>query len=275
MARNQNFHPGGLRLTGAPESGPSSRPQSQRDAHAGLISPHSGHSLAGFTRLFRFPRVQHIHPAQFEITRVACCDNSPARLRNGGDLRVEMRYWTAQRAARRRDARESSSGVAVEWQDTSGEVHVEHRHHSGLQTRPPPARWQNLDSEQDFGLGNCRRVEPVGRMFRQPAQNPRSRSRPHHFRQDVRVENDHFPNFGGRRSCSRGKSGRSTPPRAAKRRRMDSARFPSLVRSLLSAIRRISRTSSSIDLPWRAARTRSRVFVDSSSLRMVMLGILQ
>lgn len=79
----------------------------------------------------------------------------------------------------------------------------------------------------------------------------------------------------GRRSGSRGTSGRSTPPNPANRARMDSARFPRPLPAVVSATFRISRASCSIERPWWAARIRSRAFVSVSKRRTVMLAIEQ
>jgi hypothetical protein len=74
---------------------------------------------------------------------------------------------------------------------------------------------------------------------------------------------------------SRGAISRSTPPKGSNRLRIASARFKGRFGSSARAEVRTRRASSSIDLPWRAARTRSRAFTTSSRRRIVMLAICQ
>ena len=64
------------------------------------------------------------------------------------------------------------------------------------------------------------------------------------------------------------------PPTGSICRRIESAKFGLRAGAWLSALVRISRASSSIDRPCRAARRRSRAVVASSSLRIVMLAMI-
>lgn len=72
---------------------------------------------------------------------------------------------------------------------------------------------------------------------------------------------------------SRGISGRSTHPTGLRYRRIDSTRFGEAEGFVATADLRISRTSSSMDLPWSAARSLSFFFVVSSSWRIVIVAM--
>ena len=76
-----------------------------------------------------------------------------------------------------------------------------------------------------------------------------ARHRFHELRKYVGVENDHSPNSGGSRMGSRGTSGKSTPPTAAKRFRIAFARFDGELCSTAKLERRMSRASSSMERP--------------------------
>jgi hypothetical protein len=109
-------------------------------------------------------------------------------------------------------------------------------------------------------------------LTRNPDLDGRRRIGPHGLGYDVGVEDDQS-NRGGSRRGSRGYSGSSTPPNGAKRRLMAVARSTYSAGTSGKAERRMQRASSSMDRPFRAARTRKRCFSASARFRMVRLAI--
>ena len=127
---------------------------------------------------------------------------------------------------------------------------------------------------QNFCLGDRRREHGQWLLGSEPTQDYVGRQGLESFRTHVRVEYDHLASFGGRRTASRGGNASSTPPRWSTCRRIDSPRF-SRGRTLLalSPALRISRASSSMDLPWLAANRRSFALTVSARRRIVMLAM--
>jgi hypothetical protein len=115
------------------------------------------------------------------------------------------------------DLRVGHGRIAVEAEDPAGEVVLEDRAGRGDQVVAAASLGQEGETVEDLRLGQGGGEQAGDRLCREPVEHPGFRSGAHQLRDDVGVEDDHPSNATGSRAGSRGLSGRSTPPRAAKR----------------------------------------------------------
>jgi len=209
-----------------------------------------------------------------EIVSIAGRQRSTSRPGDGGDLRIQLCYWAAQRPARSGDRCEGASRVAIEWKDTVCEVFPKNCFDGELQIRSPLSLRHHLEAIEDFSLSDRSDEHPGSRLGREPPKNFWRRGGSHYFGNDICIQDDHRSSLGGSRTGSRGRRGSSTPSTAARRRRIDSAKLRAGARRPLRAALKISRASSSMERPWREARIRRRSLVVSSSRRIVILAML-
>jgi len=192
---------------------------------------------------------------------------------NSSDHGVKLRYRVARSVSCRHNSGKRASGILIEGQDTARKLLGEHLLHGRKQSNAALTRRQRLNTVQNFCFSDGGREHGQWLLGGEPSQNYGGRQGLESFRKHIRVENYHLAILGGRRTASRGGNASSTPPRGSIRRRIDSARLSRGTRFARSPVRRISRASSSMDLPWLAARRRSFAFTVSSRRRIVMLAI--
>src|SRR5262249_28060116 len=152
----------------------------------------------------------------------------------------------------------------IEGKNPTGEILHQHPFHGFGELVAPLSGWQRGEAEAEFRFGDGADEQGGRRLCSEPAYHVLSRRRLHQLGKDVRVEEDHRSKRGGLRIGSRGISGSSTPPRGANLAWMADARFAGRAGSRLSALRRMSRASSSIERPCVAARMRKRALSGSS-----------
>lgn len=130
-----------------------------------------------------------------------------------------------------------------------------------------------------FRFGGGCREQRVRALSVQPCRHLGVGVRHHQFGHDVGVENEHgcrpWSNCGGSRTGSLGGISSSTPPNGLNSSCIAVPRFLVGTASSPSAVRRISRTSCSMECPFSAARIHSRLFRPSSKLRTMILTIMQ
>jgi hypothetical protein len=209
-----------------------------------------------------------------EIVSIAGRQRSTSGPGDGGDLRIQLCDRAAQRPARSGDRCEGASRVAIEWKDTVREVFPKNCFDGQLQIRSPLSLRHHLQAIEDFSLSDGSGENPGSRLDREPSKDFWRRGGSHYFGNDICIQDDHRSKRGGSRTGSRGRRGSSTPPTAARRRRIDSAKLRVGARRPLRAALKIARASSSMEQPWREARIRRRSLVASSSRRMVILAML-
>ena len=186
---------------------------------------------------------------------------------------IELGYRAANRVSRGCDSGKRAGCILIEGQYPALKLRGEQLLDGRQQSYPALARRQRLYAVQNFRLSDRRREHGRGLLRSEPMQDCEGRQGLERFREHVRVEYYHLASFSGRRTASRGGSVSSTPPSGSTYRRIDSARLSRGRRGALRPALRISRASSSIDLPWPAARRRSFVLTASSRRRIVMLAI--
>src|SRR5262249_10546624 len=148
-------------------------------------------------------------------------------------------------------------GLTIEAENLSVEIDIENLHRGVPESIAAFSRWQHSDAVENFAPCDSCREDRCSRLFAQPFHNARLRNRPQYLRQDVRIENDHLSNSMGSRIASRGAISSSRPPKGSMRARMASTNPFVRDGSMDSAVRRMSRASSSIERPCRAAWMRS------------------
>ncbi len=210
-----------------------------------------------------------------EVVNIAGCNRGSTRAGDGGYHCVELRDWAALRLSTANDHCERARRLLVEGKDSSLEFIRKQFLDRSMSACSPFTRRHHCHSVKHFSLRDRCDKHLHRLLSREPVEDNAGWRRFESFGEYVRVEHDHFVNCGGCRTGSREGSASSTPPSESICRRIDSAKFKVRRGSGLSPDLRISRASSSMDLPWWAARTRSRDLSASSSLLIVMLAIHQ
>ena len=170
--------------------------------------------------------------------------------------------------------RESSSclrGDIVKRKHTTVEIVGEDLCECVFQSAAAATRLQDFESEPDFEDGHGCRPDGLRSLPIQPGQNAIVRLLSDQFRKDIRIEQNHRFSFGGTAGWPRS-SAISSPSRSPIRAKRAAIRDPKgsrRVDSSFTALRRISRTSSSVLRPCRRARRCRRVFTSSSRLRTI------
>jgi len=116
-------------------------------------------------------------------------------------------------------------------------------------TRTTELAKARIASQSDLDKAESDAVSLRARLVRQPIQDGGFRRGSQCLGQHVGIKNDHVSKFTGSRMASRGATSNSTPPSGSIRARMESTRVPIRERSIDSAVRRMSRASSSMERP--------------------------
>ncbi len=187
-------------------------------------------------------------------------DGTPSGTTDGGYLRVEARCG------------------AVERQNPSGKQTAECPFGGVGEIPAACTLGQNRDTGSNLGLRHRRHEHLPSRPTVHPGQNPRMRGIEHHFGHYIRIEYHHRgpsqSKRGGSRMGSRCGTSNSTPPKGLNNSWIAVPKPFVGTETGSTAMRRINRTSSSMERPLFAARTRNLVFTSSSRLRIVMLAMI-
>ena len=223
----------------------------------------------------RCPRIDGLYATALEVSGVPGCHGRTMRPGNRCDHGIQLRYRAARPVSCRHNSGKPASGILIEGQYPASKLLGEHLPDGRQQSQAALTRRQRLNAMQNFRLGDGRREHRQWLLGGEPTEDCVGRQRLESFRKHVRVEEYHLASFGGRRTASRGGKASSTPPRGSICRRIDSARLSRGTRCPATPAFRISRASSSMDLPWPAARRRRFALTASSRRRTVMLAIHQ
>lgn len=221
------------------------------------------------------PWIDDAYAGILEIAAVPGRHGRTMRACNRCDHGIKLRYRPARPVSCCHNSSKRPRSAFIEGQYPVPKLLGEYLLDGRQQSYPALTCGQRLNPVQNFRLSD--RGYEHGRRFLggEPFEGSGRRQRFERLREHIRIEYDHLASFGGRRTPSRGGSASSTPPKGSICRRIDCARLSREARSGLSPAFRISRASSSMDLPWVAALKRSFALTASSRRRMVMLGIEQ
>lgn len=197
--------------------------------------------------------------------------------------RATAAIWTSSvemgmpRRVRAATSKASSAGGVVERQATVNEFLGEHSLGGGCEAIAASAGGQQRNPQQDFGASHGADEVLHIPLLLEPREHGHRRFLLHEFREDIRVERDSAhvqpsSSITGTRAARRGVIGRSSAASPTKRSWILLANTPP-AGFAITARRRISRASCSIEQPCRAACWRSRVLSSSSRFRMVRLAM--
>ena len=195
------------------------------------------------------PWIDDVYAAMLEVGSVPGRHGRTMGPCNGGDHGIELRYRAARPVSCRHNSGKGASGILVEGQYPARKLLGEHLLDGGQQSHATLTRRQRLNAVQNFCFSDGRREHGQWLLGGEPSQDYGGRQGLESFRKHVRVENDHLASLGGRRTAWRGGNASSTPPRGSICRRIDSARLSRGTRFARNPARKISRASSSMDLP--------------------------
>ncbi len=216
-----------------------------------------------------FPRVNNIDFQIVEIAKIACRQSCTSRLNNSRNFYIPEFDGAPSRSSSCGESCCRFCRRQIKLQYSPLDTFCQHPRKRTFKLLSLAARRQNLQPEADFKDSNGCQPQRIQPLAIEPCNDGFIGYRVHDRRRDIRVENDHFLNFAGRGFSSR-ISGISNPDSTSEKYPASLVPAPtSLPGSAITALRRISRASSSMLRPRRRARWRRRSFTSSSILRTI------
>ncbi len=223
-------------------------------------------------RCCQIPRIDEFDAGVNEVTDVARRESGVPVAANCSDLPIGHTDLESATLPFSNDICIMSCSQRIEWQNPVLEIlRQQSVDLCAKLTSASPVR-QSGDAVHQFGrrhgsqqyVGHIQTVDPTS--------DTRFRCWAHQLRNHVGIQDDHSSRTAARgRSVRPGRSS-STPPVPEKRCRIRVA-IPGPPTGRCNAVRKISRTSDSIDRPCSAARTRSAALSSSSKSRIVNVAI--
>src|SRR6185503_20559338 len=133
----------------------------------------------------------------------------------------------------------------------------------------------DLKAKPDLKLGYRCRPNGGARLLVQPGNYSRVGCLSHQGREHICVQDNHDSNSAGTMACPRNSGTSDLRPVPTNKLEMSVPSPPLGVSSALTALRRMSRTSSSMLRPWRWARRRKRVFTAFSMFRTTSCAMVR
>ncbi len=228
-------------------------------------------------RSFPGPGIHDLDPHVLEIANVARRKLHAAGRRNGCNLAIGRSYWMSGGAACGGNVAVNASGIAVEREHPILEGVAQHRLDPEEERLAAPTQREDGGTVAQLCFAHGGQEQVLHGMTGDPACDRVVGRLAHQFGDDVCVKQSGHgsrphPKDGGSRAESRSGNSRSTPFSGPKCDRMMLVRSRDRS-SRPTALRRICLTSSSIEWPFPAARTRRRVRMSSSRFRIVMLAM--
>jgi hypothetical protein len=201
------------------------------------------------------------------MSDIPCRDGGAPSNRDPGDLRIAQIDGAAFLTAPSGERCRSFGGHGIEYRNPTGQIIIAKRSECVLHGAPASPVGKQLQAEPDFKHGDGARPNIVRRLAVEPTHDLAGRMALHQLRQYIGIEKNHRPSFAGLALWPRISGKGSSKPIFAKRAAMADPSRPWRGASRATAARKISRASSSMLLPCRAARCCRRRFTSSSRLR--------
>jgi hypothetical protein len=218
------------------------------------------------------PRIHESNAQIPEVTHVAGRESCPSRARDPGDQQISNFDGPTGTALFRGHIRRRFRRPPIDRQDSTIQLALEGFGECAFQSPSAASISENSDPETDFENSDRGCPKRFRRLVIKPSDNGRFGIAAHQRRQDVRVEYDHSGKSAGRAGWPRNSaisSSSSIPVKCA----LNPEPNGGAVISPMTALRSISRTSSSVLRPCRRARSISRDFSSSSRLRTSICAI--
>ena len=191
------------------------------------------------------PGIDQLRTKPFKVAHVARGNGGLACGRDSRDLDIADFNGPTQSAAIGGDSCRGLRSRFVEGNDATFEILLERFAEGLFQQSSPPSGCKKLQPIANFEDGDRRRPDGFRRLRIQPLDHDWIHLPLHECRDHIRVEQDHGSNTAGRTDWPRSSGISSSRPSRWKRAEMRDPSGARAVPSLLTALRRISRTSSS------------------------------
>ena len=183
------------------------------------------------------------------MTHVASCDGCAPRRRDACNLDIPKFERPTASSSLRRNLSRNLRGGFVERDDSTVEVFFEYRLKRLLQSAPPSSGHEDLQSESNFENGDRCRPDGFGWLGVEPRDHDRIAFAMHERRNHIGIEQNHSSNSAGFAVCPRISGISVSNPIRRKRAAIREPRPERARPSLRTALRRISRISSSVLRP--------------------------